>query len=358
MQTRNILLLIILLASVVQAQNVQRKNRLLLLDSLTLKVENKTYPAIHAIIISHKGYKVHEKYFAPYTRDSLHDTRSSFKSVTSILTGIAIDQGFIKNLDQKVYDFFPEYSGFKYWNSEKAQMTLKNLLEMKAGFDCEEFNNTKDCEEDMSQSDDWIKFSLDLPLSHRPGTYWSYNSSAPMILSGVITNASKMTVIDFADCYLFQPLGITHYRWTKDPAQHGMTAGSFFIRPADMLKIGQMVANQGIWQGKRIVSAQWINESTKPQTQIADFSFVGISRTKVAQPQPAFYGYYWYRERIVTNSFNYDVLFASGNGGQYIMIVDELDLVVVFTGGNYNNWKSKLPFEALARYIIPSFQKQ
>ena len=347
-----IVLLLLLLSKVAQAQTTSKPA----LDSLTQRIENNTYSGIHSVLINHKGKLVYEHYFQSFTRDSLHDSRSSFKSITSILIGIAIDHGFINDVNQKVSSFFPNYPGVKKWSDQKKQMTLKNLLEMKSGFDCEEFNGTKDCESAMTESDDWVRFSLDLPLSHPPGTYWAYTSCAPMILSGVLSNATKMSVMAFADRYLFKPLGISRYRWTKDPAQHGMTAGSFFIRPADMLKIGQMIADGGVWQGKQIVSKKWIAESTKAGIQIPDFSFAGLSRTPLAQPQPTYYGYYWYREKLVTNSFAYTILFASGNGGQYIMLIDELDLVVVFAGGNYNSWKSKQPFNALVNYIIPCFK--
>ena len=160
------LLIFALSISLIRAQAVAQKRPLL--DSLTVNIENKAYPAIHAVLISQHGRTVYETYVNPYTSDSLHDSRSSFKSITSLLTGIAIDKGFIKNTAQKVYSFFPEYAPFDHWDNRKAQMTLMDLLEMKAGFDCEEFNSTKDCEEDMAKTKDWVKFSLDLPLAHRP----------------------------------------------------------------------------------------------------------------------------------------------------------------------------------------------
>lgn len=326
-----------------------------LLDSLTLKIEHNNYPNFHAVLISQNGRPVYERYFGPYTRDSLHDSRSSFKSITSLLVGIAIDKGFIKNVNQPVYRFFPEYQRSQHWDRRKAAMTIQHLLEMKAGFACEEFNGTQDCEERMAASPDWVKFALDLPLAYPPGEQWAYASADPVILGDIIARASHLTVMAFADRYLFKPLGIVYYRWTTDPAHHGMTAGSFFIRPADMLKIGELVANQGIWQGQRIVSTRWLTASTAPITPIPAFSFVRSSRTKVAQPQPTYYGYYWYRERLVTDTASCEVLFASGNGGQYIMLIESLHLVVVFTGGNFSSWKAKLPFEALAKYIIPAF---
>jgi CubicO group peptidase (beta-lactamase class C family) len=174
-----------------------------------------------------------------------------------------------------------------------------------------------------------------------------------MILSGVISKVSGMTVMDFAKKYLFSPMGITDYKWTTDPAGHGMTAGSFYMKPADMLKIAELVLHQGKWNGKQLISQKWIAESTAGNIQIPNFSFMGSSRSMVALPQSAYYGYYWYHELIKTNAFQHDVLFASGNGGQYIFIIKSLDMVVVFTQGNYGSWKAKQAFEILAKYIIP-----
>jgi CubicO group peptidase (beta-lactamase class C family) len=270
------------------------------------------------------------------------------------LMGIAIDKGFIKNVDQKVYSFFPEYKSFANPDQRKKEISIKNLLEMRSDFDCDEWvDDGKDCETEMVETKDWVKFSLDLPMKSDPGTVWHYTSCNPMIISGIISNATHMSIMEFAKKYLFGPLGITNYRWTVDPAGHGATAGSFFVLPGDMVKIGELVKNNGVWQGKRIVSEKWLKQSTTATIPIPDFSFVRLSRSKTAIPQPAFYGYYWYNEQVKTAGYAEDVVFASGNGGQYIMVIKNLDLVVVFTQGNYNNWKAKRAFDLLVRYIIP-----
>lgn len=125
---------------------------------------------------------------------------------------------------------------------------------MESGLDCEEFNDTKDCETNMVVSNDWVKFALNLPMKNQPGTVFSYTSWDPMILSGIIITVAHMSVMDFAKKYLSTPLDITHYKWTIDPSGHGMTAGSFYILPADMLKIGQLVNNEGKWKGHQIIS--------------------------------------------------------------------------------------------------------
>lgn len=326
------------------------------LDSLKILASSNNYPNIHSILISKDGKLIYEQYFNGWNKDSLQDSRSAFKSITSLLAGIAVDQGLIRDVNQKVYSFFPEYKNFSGNNAWKKDMTIEHLLRMESGFDCEEFNDGKDCETDMMASKDWVRFSLDLPMKNKPGTVWAYTSSDPMILSGIISRVAKMSIMDFAKKYLFDPMGIKHYRWTVDPSGHGMTAGSFYILPSDMMKIGQMILQKGMWNGRRIVSAAWLEKSTSTPVPIPDFSFVKFSRSAVAIPRPTYYGYYWYKEEIRTKTFRENVLFASGNGGQYIMIIERLGIVVVFTQGNYNSWKAKKAFDLLARSILPAFE--
>lgn len=326
-----------------------------ILREMTDSISSNHYPGVHSVLISRDQQLVYEQYFNGYRRDSLHDSRSSFKSITSLLVGIAIDKGFIKNVNQKVYEFFPEYPSLRT-DELKKLLTIKNLLEMKSGFDCEEFNDTKDCEDEMSLSKNWVEYSLNLSMKDKPGEKWAYTSIDPVILSGIIRKATNMSIMDFAKKYLFDPLGISSYKWTVDPSGNGMTAGSFYIRPIDMLKIGQLVKNKGGWERKQIISKKWISQSTICDISIPDFSFMKSSRSKVGFPEPAYYGYYWYRETIKTKDIQQNLLFASGNGGQYIFIVQDLNLTVVFTQGNYRSFKAKQAFEIMAKYILPHFK--
>ena len=326
-----------------------------LLSEMTDSIKSNHYSGIHSVLISKDKQLVYEQYFNGFRRDSLHDSRSSFKSIASLLVGIAIDKGFIKNVDQKVSEFFPEYPFLKTEELKKL-MTIKNLLEMKSGFDCEEFNDTKDCEDEMSKSKNWVEYSLKIPMKDKPGEVWAYTSVDPVILSGIIRKATNMSVMNFAKKYLFDPMGISDYKWTIDPSGNGMTGGSFYIKPIDMLKIGQMVKDKGIWEGKQIISKKWILQSTVCDIAIPDFSYMKTSRSKIGTPQPAYYGYYWYRETLKTKDIEENLLFASGNGGQYIFISEKLNLIVVFTQGNYGSFKSKQAFEIMAKYILPNFK--
>lgn len=353
-------IVIVLLSTIIHCsyQTNKAKSTGTLLDSISIAARNGTYPNIDGVIISQNGKVVYEDYFNGLKKDDKHDTRSSFKSYTGLLTGIAIDKGVIKSEKEKAYPFFKSYGSFANPDPRKDNMTVEDLLAMKSGYDCEEFYSTKDCEDVMEGSKDWVKFSLDLPMAASPGTVWKYTSCNMMVLGGVIAQASGKTVQQFAAENLFDPLGITDYKWTVDAAGHGTTAGSFYIRPVDMLKIGELVLNKGKWQGKQVVSEGWIDKMTAPITKIDSFSFMKGSKTKLAVGQPAYYGYTWYRERIVTDKFSEVVIFASGNGGQYIMVIERLGLVVVFTGNSYNNWRSKLPWEVMVRWVLPYFKNK
>lgn len=327
------------------------------LEEMTEAVRDGRYKGIHSILVAKDGQIVYAQYFNGYAADSLHDSRSSFKSVTSLLLGIAIDKGMIKNVSQPVYTYFPEDTAFAT-DPRKHLMTIKDLLEMRSGFDCNEWTDDgRDCESAMTQTSDWVKFALDLPMKNEPGKVWNYTSSDPMIISGIINKVSGMSIMDFAAKYLFGPMDISYYRWTVDPAGQGMTAGSFYILPADMLKIGRMVLDGGLWQGRRIISESWLRASTIATIPIPDnWSFVKFSRSKTAIPQQTYYGYYWYNEIIKIKDSEYPVIFASGNGGQYIMIIKKLDMVVVFTQGNYESWTAKRAFDILTTYIIPAYR--
>lgn len=173
----------------------------------------------------------------------------------------------------------------------------------------------------------------------------------------VISRASGMTIMEFAKQNLFKPLAINDYKWTISPKGRGMTAGSFYMKPIDMLKIARLVYDNGNWNGQQIVSEEWINKSTNCEIDL-DFSFTRYSKMPNAKYESAKYGFYWYRERLQYKAIHTEVLFASGNGGQYMMILPEYRAKVVFTGGNYGNWKGKLPFEILLKYIIPMIDNE
>ncbi|MDJ1472872.1 serine hydrolase domain-containing protein [Xanthocytophaga flava] len=339
--------ILILLFANCHAQQVDKS----IVEELKTKIASKTYPKIDAIVVEQDNKIIIEEYFNEFKKDSQHDMRSSFKSITSLLAGIAIDKKLI-SLDDKLGRFFPELK-----NEAKRNISVRNLLEMRSGLNCEEFYGMgPECEEDMSKSEDWVAYCLGVDLIREPGLNWSYNSNEPMLVGEIIARASRMTVMEFAKLNLFQPLEINEYKWTISPKGQGMTAGSFYMKPTDMLKIIDLVRNNGKWKGKQIISADWIKLSTDCHISI-DFSFARYSRIPNAKYESARYGFFWYKENLTYKDINTEILFASGNGGQYMMLLPEYNLTVVFTGSNYGNWRGKLPFEIILKYIIPALHK-
>ncbi|WP_083925366.1 serine hydrolase domain-containing protein [Flexithrix dorotheae] len=322
------------------------------LTELKKRIESGDYPNIDAIVVASDNKIMLEEYFNGSKREDLHDTRSSFKSITSLLAGIAIDQGLFK-VEDEIHKFITEWK-----NDPRGKIRVKDLLEMKSGLACEGFFEIgPDCESEMWETDDWLGYILNIPLRHEPGLNWAYTSMEPELVGIIISRTSKMNLKDFARKYLFEPLGIESYEWFVTPNGGGYAAGSFFMKPIDMWKIAQLVLNNGIWEGQEIVSQNWINESTICNTDV-EMSFVRFARTENAKYTTAKYGYFWYRELLQYKNIKTEVLFASGNGGQYMMILEEYNAAIAFTGSNYGNWRGKLPFDILLKYLIPIIESE
>jgi CubicO group peptidase (beta-lactamase class C family) len=341
------LAILILLTTIGQAQPAETP----LAREIKEKIADKMYSKIDAIIVKHNDKIILEEYFNGFGKDSRHDTRSAFKSITSLLAGIAIDKKLIA-LDDSLGRFFPELK-----DNGKRRIRVRDLLEMRSGLNCEEFYEIgPECEGEMFKTEDWVAFCLAVNLVRQPGLNWSYNSNEPMLVGEIIARASGMTIMEFAKLNLFQPLEINNYQWTVSPKGQGMTAGSFYMLPLDMLKIVDLVKQKGNWKGNQIVSASWIKTSTHCHIPI-DFSFARYSRIPNAKYESARYGFFWYQENLKYQGIDTEVLFASGNGGQYMMLIPQYGLTVVFAGSNYGNWRGKLPFELLLKYIVPAVGK-
>ncbi len=327
----------------------QQSNELTELKSI---VASKTYPKIDGVIISQNGNLIFEEYFNGFEKDSLHDTRSLFKSITSLLAGIAIDKGLL-TVDDEIEKFITEWK-----NDPRGKITVRNLLEMKSGLACEGFFGIgPDCESEMWETKDWLKYILNIPLRHDPDVNWAYTSMEPELIGIIISRTSGLTLMEFAKQHLFQPLEIENYKWYITPNGGGYAAGSFFMRPIDMQKIAQLVLDKGKWDNQQIISEKWINESTNCQTDV-EMSFIRFGRTENAKYTTAKYGYLWYREKLKYKNIENELLFASGNGGQYMMILEDYNAAITFTGSNFGKWRGKLPFDILLKHIIPILETE
>ncbi|MCT1525798.1 beta-lactamase family protein [Sphingobacterium hotanense] len=290
----------------------------------------------------------------PHNKDSLFDIRSSFKSILSLLIGVAIDKGYIESIDDKLIKYFCKTEYNVLFTGKKNDIRIRDLLSMKSGLICEEFFSSNDCETAMEESQNWIKFCIEQPLVGTPGSKWSYNTCNAMIAGALIECATSRSLADFASKHFFEPLNITDYRWTQDPSGNYMSGGSFFMKGKDMLKIGHLILQNGHFSAKQIVSKGYTDIATSCITKIPSFSFVNLSGLKSLKTRQAYYGFAWYTEDVKVGKRTFTCQFTSGNGGQYILVVKELELVVVCTQGNFDSRIAKQFFAILIKHIIPN----
>lgn len=269
---------------------------------------------IHSLTIVRNGYVVLDAYFWPFQDGQLHDLASVTKSVTSTLVGTAIGKHQLE-LNQPMTSVFNQRV-LANLDERKAGVTIEHLLTMTAGLDCRaergEITLTQ-----MMQSADWIQFMLDLPMRDEPGSRFEYCSGGMHLLSGAITSATGLSAFAFAQDELFGPLGITNVAWPADGrgVSHGW--GDLHLEPRDMAKLGYLWLNHGRWEGRQLVPEDWIAAAVQAQSHPARSS------------QKYGYGFWVYPDR---NPPEFEGL---GRGGQRISVIPARNLVVVFTGGEF-----------------------
>ncbi len=270
-------------------------------------------PNIHSLLVIRRGAIVLNATFFPFAHDSLHDVASVTKSVTSTLIGIAVRRGLIKDLDQPLLSFFPERKVANLDERKKA-ITLRDVLTMRSGLECIT-DPTEVTLSRMMASPDWVQYVLDLPMTARPGTKFAYNSAAVHLLSVIVRRVTGMTALDFARKELFEPLGIKKADWPMDnqgTSNHGW--GDLMLEPRDMAKVGFLFLNRGTWDGKVIVTPDWVETVTHKRPEVAETD----------------YGYLWW-------IYKDQGFYARGRGGQYIIVLPSREMIVVTTGGGIEN---------------------
>jgi CubicO group peptidase (beta-lactamase class C family) len=267
---------------------------------------------VKCLLVARNGVLVGEEYFSNDGRDSLYHVRSVTKSVVSVLFGIAVDRGLIWSLDLTVKDLL---SGLvDSMSATTGSITIRNLLTMSGGFQWEELRTDNDLAF-WSNSNNKVAHVLGLPIADSPGTQFTYNTAACQLLSAIFRVTTGMSLYDFAMSNLFQPLGMLGARpWEKDAQGFHYGGYRLSLTPIDMLNIGHLYLNEGEFGGRQIVSAEWVRASTRAQISTANIMPYGPS-----------YGYLWWVGRYGT----YDYYFANGYGGQFIVNVPTLRLVVV-----------------------------
>ncbi len=314
-----------------------------MIEEMAHEILQESYHLIDSVLIVKNGRLVFEEYFYGTERQHAHEISSATKSLTSMLVGVAVDQGHIESIDQPVYALFPEYRG-KRWIDQSYPISIRHLLSMTDGLAWSEeeypYDDPRNTAGAMISSDDWVGYVLDLSTEVDPGTRYRYNSGASELLGAIIQQATGQRLDEFADENLFKPLGIRNYAWEFGPNDRPQASGSFRMTSRDMAILGQVMLSGGVWQDQRILSESWIDESTKSQTPDSDYT----------------YGYQWHLLPKAGGGITespVDFYTAAGQGGQLISVSPPLDMVVVVTSRNFEV-KQPHPLALILKHILPA----
>ncbi|PEF74331.1 6-aminohexanoate hydrolase [Bacillus pseudomycoides] len=276
------------------------------------KLENQFMKKkVNAFLVYQQGELTTKYYKTKECAHNLYKINSITKSIVSILIGIAIDKGYINDIHTPIAKWFPNVP------KEKKELTIYHLLTMTTGEEWKEFGNGVVFPNDFVESDNWINYILQKPLMEEIGAKMNYNSGSSHLLSYKLQVATGKTTEQFAKKYLFNPLQITEYEWQQDP--QGIYVGGFGMKMKadDLLKIGLLCLQNGFWNGERIVSSSWIEQSSK--VRFMTYEHVGA------------YGYHWWVLDNERFHIPYCMYFAMGYGGQYIIIIPRLELVAIIS---------------------------
>jgi CubicO group peptidase (beta-lactamase class C family) len=325
---------------------------------LTADIRAGKYSNIHSLLVLRSGKVVAEEYFqgederrgqplgpVRFDASTLHDLRSVTKSVTSALFGIAVASGAIPDIEAPALSYFPEYKDLQ--TADRLRIRLRHVLSMSSGLEWDEdsrpYGDPQNSETAMDAAGDRVRFVLSRPIAAPPGERFRYSGGDTLLLAAVIERATKMRLDQYAEKVLFRPLGIDRYDWIKYPDGTPIAASGLRLLPRDMAKFGVLYLNRGQWQGVQVVPEAWVKASTSPQTKVSDRPF-GFQN----------YGYQWWLGTVRDDAHTPWIM-AVGYGGQRIMLIPSLDLVMVLTAGMYRNRaQTDITFEILLDGVLPA----
>jgi CubicO group peptidase (beta-lactamase class C family) len=303
-------------------------------------------PRIYSMLVVRHGRLVAEEYFDTPTRTTPMPVASVCKSIVSALVGIALDEAYLVSLDQRMIEFFPEYD-VPGLDRRKRDITIRHLVQMRAGYPSDstlEFFNL------LSNSRDWFQLIIvDWPLERSPGTGWAYSNAGTHLLSGILTRATGMSLLDLANRHLFGPMAQTVHYWPRDPQGYCVGPGDVHLTPLQLALFGQMILKHGYWRGMKILDSEWVAESLDDYSATSWGNYWPYRNIR--------YGSLWWYAEVDGR----EVHFAWGHGGQFVTVVPTLDLVVVTTADNFlgdftsASWNTEgAIFRLIASDVLPA----
>lgn len=285
--------------------------------------EAEKLETLYGLLVIKNDHLIGEKYFNEGSIDQISGRQSTTKSFISALVGIAVDQGLIENIDQKMMDFFPEFET-KIEDPRKRQITIRQLLQMRAGYPDEEFRSP--LFEVMFLQGNWrfVPHLVDFPLESDPGEKFHYSNLTSHLLGVIVARACDTDLPTFSQQHLFSPMNAEVRGWQIDDDGYYWGCGEIYLTARDMAKFGMLFINDGVYEGKQIISTDWVKASFQKYSK-------KIVRGWLTARYGSFldrgYGFQWWFSRCGDHDFWY----ASGHGGNYIILLHDLDMVIVTT---------------------------
>ncbi len=320
---------------------------------------------VHSMAVAYRGKLILDEYFYNNAEDIPHDLRSASKTFSSVILGAAMLDGKNISPGTRLTEVMAPLGPFANPDPRKDRITVAHSMTHTTGLPCDdnEEENIPPGNEDVLQTQreqpNWWKYMLDLPMAHEPGERYAYCSGGISLTGGALTYATGEWLPALFDRLIARPLQFQRYYWNLMTSGDGYVGGGGVIRTRDFLKIGQAYLDGGVWNGKRIVSEDWVRDSLAPHVQISPET-TGVSGARFTNnyyevPE----GYAWHHISVKSGDKRYQAFHGNGNGGQLLIIVPEFDLAVMFTAGNYRTGLWNLERDAIVgELIIPALNRQ
>ena len=324
-------------------------------DAVDTAIRTGDFKKITSVLVARDGKILHEAYFNGADAATLHNTRSCTKTITGALIGIAIDRKLVPGVATPVLPYFADRQPLQNPDPRKAKITIEDFLTMSSLLECDDWNDmSRGNEERMYLIEDWVKFTLDLPIRGFPawtkkpadspyGRSFSYCTAGVTTLGALLERATKRPVPDFAKETLFDPIGAGGVEWQFTPLGTAMTGGGLGLTSRDLFRFAELYRNGGSWNGKRVVPAEWVSRSIAPHARIDDDTE---------------YGYLWWLKTYKSGDRTYRSYFMSGTGGNHVHVFPDQNLVVVITTTNYRErGPHEITDRLLTERVLPAVER-
>ncbi|MTI30456.1 serine hydrolase domain-containing protein [Xanthovirga aplysinae] len=310
---------------------------------LNQKIAQNKFKNITSVVVIKDGKLLIEEYFNGANRNTLHDTRSVGKSFASTMTGIALEEDYLKSTSQSLSEFY-DLTKFSNYSAKKDKVTIKSLLTMSSGFVGSDDNyDSPGNEEKMYPTDNWVRFTLDLPMddTKKIGEKWDYFTAGVVVLGDIIDKSVPGGLEKYADKKLFKPLGISNYKWQYTPQNVANTAGGLQMNALDFAKYGQLYKNKGTWDGRQVLPSDWVKKT--------------MTNYFMETPDQTPYGFLFWNQKFSVNDKSYEAFLCNGNGGNKVIVFNDQPLVIVITATAYGQpYGHSQVDKMIQRYILPA----